>query len=106
MRSIAARPRTAALLLVALVAAAVVVLALASSPVQIALRRFQRRKCLAADGLVGPDVRSALLGRLPALVDIDLSEYTLTLLRGGTPTRSYRSPRVSRATRRRPARCA
>ena len=54
-----------------------------------AVRRFQRRKGLAADGLVGPDVRSALLGRLPALVDIDLSEYTLTLLRGGTPTRSY-----------------
>ena len=54
-----------------------------------AVKRFQRRKGLAADGLVGPDVRSALLGRLPARVDIDLSEYTLTLLRGGTPTRSY-----------------
>jgi len=54
-----------------------------------AVKRFQRRKGLAADGLVGPDVRSALLGRLPALVDIDLSAYTLTLKRGGTPTRSY-----------------
>jgi len=54
-----------------------------------AVERFQRRKGLAADGLVGPDVRSALLGRLPALVDIDLSAYTLTLMRGGTPTRSY-----------------
>lgn len=54
-----------------------------------AVERFQRRKGLAADGLVGPDVRSALLGRLPARVDIDLSAYTLTLMRGGTPTRSY-----------------
>ena len=39
MRSIAARPRTAALLLVALVAAAIVVLALASSPARIAPAR-------------------------------------------------------------------
>jgi len=39
MRSIAARPRTAALLLVALVAAAVVVLALASAPARIAPAR-------------------------------------------------------------------
>ena len=54
-----------------------------------AVKRFQRRKRLAADGLVGPDVRSALLGRLPAVVDIDLSARTLTLKRGGTPTRFY-----------------
>lgn len=53
------------------------------------VRAFQRRKGLAVDGLVGPDVRSALLGRLPGRVEIDLSERRLTLVRGETPTRSY-----------------
>jgi len=54
-----------------------------------AVRRFQRRRGLAVDGLVGPDVRSTLLGKLPARVQIDLSARSLTLFRGRTAAKSW-----------------
>jgi len=54
-----------------------------------ALRRFQRRRRLEPDGLAGPDVRAALLARLPPRIKIDLSGFRLTLYRGGILARSY-----------------